>query len=494
MSINILIIEDVNNKITALGNAVKEIINEEIDIYPKIAEMDVFIKKMSNAAKVSSSELKEWVNDALVNYLEDNDIDLIILDFYLYKKEEKNTQKIDSSSGYKILEEIRKSSIKNIPIFANSFKNHDLLATDDSYLSTLAGVIAKKADKDKYKSYFKKEIFLLNRMILLAEGYKKDKIKSDIVVICALKKEIIPVAGLLELKEDTSDTSKMLYTGDIEGKNNKKLKIVAVTKEQMGMAAASTLTTQMIEKYNPKFVVMTGIAAGIDDSQNFLDILMPAYIHNWQSGKFKTIEDKTKTEEILHIFDREYSSLNTYIDSETGINLEKDFLQNLPEDFLQMEDFKGDFNDDNINIFYQKIKAKVPKKRNEFQKELCSLFNEEQPHQLSEEELVLNFIEDFTGKLECTIHKGGMVSGSAVIADGKIVEEYIKARGIKGIDMEAYGVVFACNHHPSKPNVLILKAICDFADESKNDIYQTAAAFVSAKVFVEIFKNKIEIG
>jgi nucleoside phosphorylase len=59
--------------------------------------------------------------------------------------------------------------------------------------------------------------------------------------------------------------------------------------------------------------------------------------------------------------------------------------------------------------------------------------------------------------------------------------------------MEAYGVAFACNHHPNNPEVLILKAICDFADQNKNDIYQSAASFVSAKAFYKLFTDVIEI-
>jgi len=521
MSINILIVEDVDNRITALGSAINEIKNEKIEIYPRIEEMDGFIKEMSAAAP-TKSKLKEWTNHTLINYLDDNDIDLIILDFYLYKNEEKKIQEIDSSSGYKILEEIRESSMKHIPIFANSFKNDNLHPKDDSYLSTLNGFIDKKSSKDEYDDYFVDNKLLLNHMILLAENYKKEKAKSDIVVICALKKEIKPVVNLLDLKKDENDTSKILYIGDMEGKDKKKLKVVAVTKEQMGMAEAATLTTQMLEKYNPKFVVMTGIAAGIDSiGQNFLDILMPAYIHNWQSGKFKAIEDKTKTEEILHIFDREYSSVKTYIDDKAGISLEENSLKTFPENFLQTEEFEGDFDDENhVDTYFKNIQNKAQKKRNEFQEELCSLFKyeeakikkkieklkeqensseeeisfwEEQLQQLSEKELIRDFIKKFTEKLGCNIYKGGMVSGSAVVADGEIVKEYIDSRGINGIDMEAYGVTFACNHHPNKPNVLILKAICDFADETKNDIYQTAAAHVSAQAFIEMFKNNIEV-
>jgi len=59
--------------------------------------------------------------------------------------------------------------------------------------------------------------------------------------------------------------------------------------------------------------------------------------------------------------------------------------------------------------------------------------------------------------------------------------------------MEAYGVAYACNKHPAEPNVIILKSICDFADSTKNDIYQTAAAYVSAQAFYKLFTEVIDM-
>jgi nucleoside phosphorylase len=200
--------------------------------------------------------------------------------------------------------------------------------------------------------------------------------------------------------------------------------------------------------------------------------------------------------------------------------LKESFLKELPEAFLLEEGFNGEFNDENIDKYLKEIQKKALKNRSEFEKELCNLFNYKQKklkdqiraiekekskiqneieslkkelEQLSENKVKRDFIKEFTGELMCTIHKGGMVSGSAVVADGKIVEDYIEQRGIEGIDMEAYGVAFACSHHPNKPEVLILKAICDFADEAKNDIYQTAAAYVSAQVFHKLFTEVIEV-
>ena len=36
----------------------------------------------------------------------------------------------------------------------------------------------------------------------------------------------------------------------------------------MGMCAASTLTMKLIENFHPRYIVMTGIAAGVKDGDN----------------------------------------------------------------------------------------------------------------------------------------------------------------------------------------------------------------------------------
>jgi nucleoside phosphorylase len=89
---------------------------------------------------------------------------------------------------------------------------------------------------------------------------------------------------------------------------------------------------------------------------------------------------------------------------------------------------------------------------------------------------------------------GPMASGASVIQDEAIVEE-VKAhsRKLAAIDMEAYGVVYAAeNCTKPRPTALIVKSICDFADELKGDDFQGFAAFASANVLYEFCLCEIE--
>ena len=79
---------------------------------------------------------------------------------------------------------------------------------------------------------------------------------------------------------------------------------------------------------------------------------------------------------------------------------------------------------------------------------------------------------------------GPVASGSAVLADGEVIQE-IKSqhRELIGVEMEVYGLYAAAEAASSpKPKAFALKAVCDFADPDKQDGVQRYAAFASANV------------
>jgi nucleoside phosphorylase len=88
------------------------------------------------------------------------------------------------------------------------------------------------------------------------------------------------------------------------------------------------------------------------------------------------------------------------------------------------------------------------------------------------------------GKLIPKIVIGLVASGSVVLADGSIAETIREQhRDLCGIEMEAYGVysAVAMATRP-RPFVFSLKSVCDFADQSKNDDFQSYAAYISARI------------
>ena len=58
------------------------------------------------------------------------------------------------------------------------------------------------------------------------------------------------------------------------------------------------------------------------------------------------------------------------------------------------------------------------------------------------------------------------------------------------LDMESYAVMYAVKEAPvPKPKGLVIKSVCDYADEEKSDQYQKFAAFTSAQFAKLLFEN-----
>jgi tetratricopeptide (TPR) repeat protein/nucleoside phosphorylase len=83
------------------------------------------------------------------------------------------------------------------------------------------------------------------------------------------------------------------------------------------------------------------------------------------------------------------------------------------------------------------------------------------------------------GQRDTTCHIKAMASGSAVRADHPFEDVQVPVRGTVAIDMEgaAFGMVMSRN--PLTP-WLVVKGVCDYADQQKNDAYHDYAARASA--------------
>lgn len=96
-------------------------------------------------------------------------------------------------------------------------------------------------------------------------------------------------------------------------------------------------------------------------------------------------------------------------------------------------------------------------------------------------------------KNETHVHIGAIASGSTVVAKKSIIDMQVKKQAFdtKGLEMEAYGVVYASNHAiDPKPYPIVAKSVCDFADSRKSDVFQKFAAYTSCE-FVKLLVDEI---
>lgn len=93
---------------------------------------------------------------------------------------------------------------------------------------------------------------------------------------------------------------------------------------------------------------------------------------------------------------------------------------------------------------------------------------------------------------ECHVHIGPMACGSTVVANSEVVDKQIHSQyeSTAAVDMESYAVMYAVKQAPTpRPMGLVIKSVCDYADEKKSDKYQKFAAYTSAQ-FAKIVYEK----
>ena len=244
--------------------------------------------------------------------------------------------------------------------------------------------------------------------------------KYDVAIICALRdpelEEVLKLpfswVGHNELGDITN-----YYVSEYQGK-----KLLCASAYEMGMPAASILATKIVCMYKPRYLVMTGIAAGVDrEKLKYGDIMVADPCFDYGSGK-KTIENG------VPIFKPDYRQVR--------LNTE------LAQIF---EELKGS------TELLRKIK------------DTCSC---DKPDN------------------DLHIRVGSFGSGAAVLADQNVIDSIrLHDRKLLGFDMEAYGVMLSgsLSGTPSTTSVVI-KSVSDFGDQLKNDQYQKYAAYTSAKV------------
>jgi nucleoside phosphorylase len=200
----------------------------------------------------------------------------------------------------------------------------------------------------------------------------------------------------------------------------------------MGKVSAALLTSKLIEYERPRFVAMPGICAGVKKKVQFGDIVAADPVWDWQSGK--------------HFVD----------EGEHGFAIAPEPVVLASFVRARFDQFRASSQD------LTEIRRAWPSPPN----------------------------------TELSLRAGPLATGSAVVADLDVLDNIIgQNRALLAVDMEGYGVASACDTagHP-RPTALICKSVCDFADEEKDDKWQTYAAYTSVaaiKLFFERYMHEI---
>lgn len=242
-----------------------------------------------------------------------------------------------------------------------------------------------------------------------------------VAIITAVPRETEGVMRLYSRWEriDGEDGAQAYYETTFR-RGEETFRLVTAQQDEMGMTAAASLSHNLIDRFHPQYLIMTGIAAGIGAEQLYGDVIIPNVIWNYAGGRFVRPE-------------------------EADIHLGNVGFQPRPSSLTLSPD---------IETLVRRVAADP----------------ENQFH----------------------IHLGPMACGTAVVANREVVDQQVRSQlpTTAGLDMESYGVFYAAQKAwNSKTEPIVIKSICDYADEEKCDLYQKFAAFTSSE-FAKLLYEK----
>lgn len=408
--INLLLVEDNPDKIKNIVRVIMPFLKEEI--------------VLERANDINSAK----------TILRNKNIDIMILDIYLPQIYGDDVQQ---DGGITLLKALKKSKTYSYPRYVISVSGYE---DSTKVFEASEGNIHKAIYYDPKTNEWEIKLrdcldtaisIILNTVIHRLYDY-------DIAVICALKEEIDFIKEILtDVNAVRVDYDDDIYYDGYFMKDDKKIRVVISSANQMGMVAATSLTTKMINNFAPRYMIMTGITGGTKpDKMNFGDVIVAVSSWDYRAGKDVREEDKAK-----HL-----NTINA-IDIDTSV---VGYCRSLAEDTTTLRQIKESF---------------------------VVSENNERPNE------------------ELQLLLGPIVSGASVVTDSQIVKDVLENqhREVLGIEMEIYGMYYAASWAlKPRPRFVAMKSVSDFADSDKGDKYHAYASYTSAKIFEVLAKQYFE--
>lgn len=412
------------------------------------------IREMKKVILDNFSEIKEYdIEDVMcttegLNKLYNNQYDLVLLDLNIPKTRDGFPSPNNSLEFLEIITEMDKI---NIPAHILGITRMDHIEESDKteFEDKLWNLMRYGEDYNGWENKLIKKIrYLITAKRQLMSNPKYD---YDVAIINALQK---PEQKWLKRVFGEDDWNEVVipidkyntyYEKTITFSNNKVCRIVIAFQHQMASTASASLTTKMIYNFKPKYLFMTGIAAGIDSEEVELgDVLVASEVWDGASGKYKDI----KVQDAL----------------------------------LETNNIQSCFLPDPRHIAIDAALLTIVNRVKENEEIKTSITNGYKKY-------------DNKGRPPISIHVGPMASVPAVIASEQplsLLQQ--QSRKLLGIEMESYGMFYAANNsiNPRPKFFGSFKSASDYATKEKTDDYQDFASYTSAAFLKYIIENELE--
>lgn len=305
------------------------------------------------------------------------------------------------------------------------------------------GLTSNSSDASEHQSAFANYgwyLFDLNRDMRDWQTILINKIESsngnsnyyhpDVAIVTALEDpELEELLNLAQKPVKFVLEGHSYYRFSIENKSNKKISILCASAERMGLSWSASLTTRIINKFSPKYIIMTGICAGVDGRTELGDIIVGDPVWDWGAGKLSE-----KSGEKIFLPDPHQLPLNRRL---------KEGFKLISKDTQFMKSLPINWSGDDI--------TKIP-----------------------------------------SLKIAPMACGSSVISTQLVIDEINEDhRKLTAIEMESYGVM-AASHAYDIPCVVI-KSVCDFGNTKKSDDVQRYSSYTSASVAINFIQNYLSV-
>ncbi len=357
---------------------------------------------------------------AAAELLRNHYYDLLILDILLPMREGGEPV---GDGGVRLLRALKTHADLRLPGYTIGLTAHENLAALDGadFNESMWMILRYDPSTDAWIERIANHI----THILGAHESLNSEYDFDLGIVTALHaielESVLALAANWETKTIAGDDA-IYHVGSFSGPNGK-MKVAATASHEMGMSAAGIVSMKLIDQFRPRYLAMTGIAAGVVGS--FGDILIADQSWDYGSGKTITKKDTTTI----------FSPAPSAILVDPGLKYR-------------------------LSWFVSRRRA--------LEKIRASWTGRDVPSSLA-------------------AHLGPIASGASVVQSQPPVRQIESHnRKVIGVEMETYGVFLAARLcRKPRPVAMSFKSVADFADLSKSDKYQDYAAFTSANFLYE---------
>lgn len=327
----------------------------------------------------------------------------------------------------------------------------------------------------------------------------------DISIFCALAEEAKAVLEVVSHRCIVSwqvvQTDHITYhRTSITNQYGQELRIAVTCLTRMGVVPSALLLPDILNVQKPKLVIMTGICAGDRSQVQLGDLIVAERVYFYDTGKFSQDSEGRQ----YHEHDtRTYSSSDQYIQFTRMFNGWQTALDSLvrPVSRRQQRDWLLEqYLSERIQHIRELdsvvLQRNAPRWRD--------ILQELQHDNILTSDLALSHREELEKKLlfgkdpfpfrdasqsRCFIKP--IASGSAVRADNPFQDIRMPVRGVAGIDMEGAVLGECIATIPAYKHIswLLVKGVCDYADEEKDDSFHEYAALASAHYALSLIQE-----